>query len=172
MLWRSTKSSVGLPGVKGRLMKCSMRISFRSEPTSSATLPPPREMVYLGETQIECRSFCGGKLGYGIKRYLSPERMARDARMANAKRRIAPCVATVDTATVTGVKGRLIECFMSLRGVRAATECAVIKRGAAILDLTRKMRTEQNGRIGRRHVGDAIEPHWARYRAPCLIVVL
>jgi hypothetical protein len=56
--------------------------------------------------------------------------MAMDVRVANAKRRIVPWVATVDTVPANGGKGFLIECFMSLRGVKVLTECAVIERGA------------------------------------------
>lgn len=54
-----------------------------------------------------------------------------DARMANAKRTIAPCTATIDTVTIDGVKGYSSECFTCLRGVKSELEqCAVVCRSA------------------------------------------
>jgi hypothetical protein len=52
--------------------------------------------------------------------------MAIDARMANAKRMMTPCTATID-----GVKACMSEWFMGLRGVKGNLEqCAVVESGA------------------------------------------
>ena len=54
-------------------------------------------------------------VGYGVERKPPPERMAMDARMANAKRMITPCTATID-----GVKGCMSEWFHGTLASHAA----------------------------------------------------
>ncbi len=68
---------------------------------------------------------------YSVERKPPLERRAMDARLANAKRTIAPCTATIDTVTIDGVKGYSSECFTCLRRVKSKLEqCAVVCRSA------------------------------------------